>query len=274
MGKLFTILFAVLLCNNALATPKAGSFHILEEQFSIPILERTRTIRIYLPPAYDDPARRFGVIYMHDAQNLFDEATSYAGEWRADESLNALARDEDLHLIVVGIDNGAEHRTTELSAWDHDRYGKAEGQHYTDFIVKVLKPYIDSHYRTKSDAPNTAIMGSSMGALSSHYAIHTYPQVFSKAGIFSPSYWYSDAIFDFTQQHGLSANHKLYFLVGQEEGYQMPETMQKMVEMIRSNEQHLAQLTSALIPGGKHNEAFWSENLPKAVRWLFATDGK
>ncbi|BDX04927.1 hypothetical protein MACH26_04480 [Planctobacterium marinum] len=125
-------------------------------------------------------------VFMHDAQNLFDEKTSFAGEWRVDESLNALAQEHDLQLIVVGIDNGGEHRTQELSSWDHEKYGKAEGEQYTDFIVNVLKPYIDDRYRTLPDATNTAIMGSSMGALSSHYAIHTYPEIFSKAGLFSP----------------------------------------------------------------------------------------
>jgi predicted alpha/beta superfamily hydrolase len=30
--------------------------------------------------------KKFSVIYMHDAQNLFDAKTSYAGEWNVDEN--------------------------------------------------------------------------------------------------------------------------------------------------------------------------------------------
>ncbi len=45
---------------------------------------------------------------MHDGQNVFDNATAYAGEWGVDETLNDLAASGQLELIVVAIDNGAE----------------------------------------------------------------------------------------------------------------------------------------------------------------------
>src|SRR3546814_1304533 len=56
---------------------------------------------------------------MHDGQNLFDDATAYAGEWGVDETLDALARETGFEAIVVGIDNGGERRISELSAWPH-----------------------------------------------------------------------------------------------------------------------------------------------------------
>jgi predicted alpha/beta superfamily hydrolase len=67
----------------------------------------------------------------------------------------------------------------------------AETTDYLHFIVKTLKPYIDTHYRTKTKAKNTTIMGSSLGGLVSYYAILKYPEVFGKAGVFSPSFWFS-----------------------------------------------------------------------------------
>ena len=57
-----------------------------------------RDILVYLPPSYDAQdaqdaqARRYPVLYMHDGQNLFDAATSYAGEWHVDETMETLAR--------------------------------------------------------------------------------------------------------------------------------------------------------------------------------------
>ena len=57
----------------------------------MPQLNRYRRIWAYLPPDYDSlPNKRYPVIYMHDGQNLFDEATSFAGEWRVDEALEEL----------------------------------------------------------------------------------------------------------------------------------------------------------------------------------------
>jgi len=100
---------------------------------------------------------------MHDGQNLFDNSTSYAGEWGIDETLNKLAKRKVLSLIVVGIDNGLDKRMNELSPWENTSYGRAEGKQYMDFVVNIVKPHTDHKYRTLSDQSNTAIMGSSMG---------------------------------------------------------------------------------------------------------------
>src|SRR5206468_2794112 len=101
----------------------------------MPGLERERTLRIYLPPGYEKTQRRYPVLYMHDGQNLFDAATSYAGEWGVDETLNELARSSHLELIVVGIDNGDLKRMQELNPWDNEKYGAGEGREYMRFIV-------------------------------------------------------------------------------------------------------------------------------------------
>ena len=89
--------------------PSAGPGVRVLEPMTIPGLDRERTIRLYLPPGYDASTKRYPVLYMHDGQNLFDDATSYVGEWGVDEALDALAA-EGLELIVVGIDHGGEKR--------------------------------------------------------------------------------------------------------------------------------------------------------------------
>jgi predicted alpha/beta superfamily hydrolase len=250
--------------------------HVLEA-LAMPGLDRTRTIRLYLPPGYETSRERYPVLYMHDGQNLFDAATSYAGEWGVDETLNELARTEGLKLIVVGIDNGEKLRVNELNPWDNARFGKGEGAQYMHFIVDVVKPYIDTHYRTKPDRANTAIMGSSMGGLISHYAIATYPKVFSKAGIFSPAYWLAPAIFDDPAERKFPRDAKLYFYAGGKEG---EKTMPGMSEMERDMNRMVATLRAAGIPArnlavevnpeAQHNEAAWRAEFPKAVNWLFA----
>jgi predicted alpha/beta superfamily hydrolase len=58
---------------------------------------------------------------------------------------------------------------------------------YLKFIVRELKPAIDRRFRVKTHWANTAIMGSSMGALISLYAIDEYPQVFGGAECFRPT---------------------------------------------------------------------------------------
>jgi len=243
---------------------------LLPELVEIPGLQRKRQIRMYLPPGYATSGKRYPVLYMHDAQNLFDDATAFAGEWKVDETLDALSKEGKLELIVVGIDNGGDKRITELNAWDNARFGAAEGKQYTDFIVGTLKPAIDAKYRTLPDRAHTAIMGSSMGGLASHYAIAQYPQVFSKAGVFSPAYWTAAPSFDFMAQHPLPKDARVYLLMGEKEGDSMVPDVQRMAQVVEKSGHPKANAVLKIVPEQKHNEAFWSGELREALLWMFA----
>ncbi|WP_422355956.1 alpha/beta hydrolase [Roseivirga pacifica] len=242
--------------------------HIVEKEFDIPGLERNRQIRVYLPPEYEGSAKSYPVLYMHDGQNLFDNATSFVGEWGVDEILDSLYYSAGLELIVVGVDNGGANRIHELTAWNHEKYGKAEGQAYMSFIVSTIKPYVDEHYRTKPGRSNTAIMGSSLGGLITHYAVFQYPEVFSKAGILSPSYWWGEGPFEQVQEQALPNNTRLYLLMGGKEGDEMLSSFNRMVDLMKA--QGLSKnVTSKVNPEGEHNEQFWNTEFATAVMWLF-----
>ena len=245
---------------------------LLPEQLTIPGLNRKRQIRMYVPPGYAASNKRYPVLYMHDAQNLFDDATSFVGEWKVDETLDALSKEGKLELIVVGIDNGGDKRMTELNAWDNPRFGAAEGKQYTDFIVNTLKPYIDARYRTLPDRAHTAIMGSSMGGLASHYAIAQYPQVFSKAGVFSPAYWTAMPSFGFMAQHPLPKDARVYLLMGEKEGDSMVPDVQHMAQVVQKSGHPAANTVLKIVPGQKHNEGFWSGELREALLWMFGDE--
>jgi enterochelin esterase-like enzyme len=131
--------------------------HIISEKFDMPQLGRQRRIWIYLPADYRASKRNYPVIYMHDGQNLFDACTAGFGEWGIDEILDKLSPKKE--CIVVGIDHGGDQRITEYDPYD-SKYGKGRGDEYVDFMAKTLKPYIDSHYRTKTSPRYTTIAGS------------------------------------------------------------------------------------------------------------------
>ncbi|MES2150617.1 MAG: alpha/beta hydrolase-fold protein [Pseudomonadota bacterium] len=247
---------------------------LLPQLLDMPGLDRQRQIRIYVPPSYASSGKRYPVLYMHDGQNLFDAATAYAGEWNVDETMNELAASGQLELIVVGIDNGQDRRMTELNAWSNPAYGPAEGRQYMDFIVKVVKPLIDQQYRTRPERADTAIMGSSMGGLVSHYAINQYPQVFGKAGIFSPSYWVAAPVFDFIAAQPAARDARLYLLMGQLEGGSMVPDVERAYAAVLGAGHPVGAVSLRIVPGAGHNEAFWRAEFRAAVLWLFAPELK
>ena len=260
----------VLAADTARASTALPGVRLLGEPLAMPGLERKRQLRIYLPPGYTGSKKRYPVLYMHDGQNLFDDATAYAGEWKVDETLDALAREGKLEMIVVGIDNGQEKRMTELNAWDNEKIGKGEGRAYTDFIVRTVKPMIDRTYRTLPGRAHTAIMGSSMGGLASHYALVQYPQVFGKAGVFSPAYWTAQPAFGFVAARPVPKDARVFMLMGGKEGPQMVSDVKRMAQVLKKTGHPAANTVLKIVPEAEHNEAFWAGELREALLWMFA----
>ena len=270
LGLLLILVLLLVACSEPTKTSTVtDNVQILPYQFVMTELDRQRTVRLYLPPSYHHSDKRYPVIYMHDAQNLFDDLTSFAGEWGVDESLNQLAEKQSFEVIVVGIDNGADFRMNELSPWENKRFGEAQGKQYMDFIVEVVKPFIDTNFRTKADRLNTAIMGSSMGGLISHYAVHAYPEVFSKAGIFSPSYWYSQDVFSFTKFKKAQLDARLYVMYGGKEGNGMIADTDKMQRQLRQQGHPRKNTLFKRVPEGEHTEQLWRTEFSEAIQWLF-----
>jgi len=240
---------------------------IIDTAFFMPQLNRTRRIWIYLPEGYSNSKEKYPVIYMHDGQNLFDSSTSFAGEWRVDETADSLIKNGYKKAIIVGIDNGGEYRINELTPFENKEYGGGDGRLYMDFIVKTLKPYIDSTYKTLPDRENTSIVGSSLGGLISFYGIMKYKNVFSKAVLMSPSFWFSNRIY-FIPENKESLPIKLYFIAGDDESETMVSDIEKMTVKLDRYKYPQESYNVKIVKGGKHNEKSWGKQFPDAYIWL------
>jgi predicted alpha/beta superfamily hydrolase len=160
--------------------------------FYSPQLDNRRDILIRLPPSYGRSSRRFAVLYFQDGQNLFDSATSYAGDWGLQRVVVAAAR-RGIEAILVGIPNMGIERLDEYSPFADPKEGGGAGDRYLDFVVETLKPAIDREFRTRPEPAHTGIVGSSMGGLISLYAFFREPSTFGSAGVLSPSLWFAGA---------------------------------------------------------------------------------
>lgn len=249
----------------------AENVKFLSENFSIPQLNTTRRIWIFLPPNYATSTKKYPVIYMQDAQNLFNDATSFSGEWKIDETLNQLFAEGNPDAIVVGIENGGAERLNEYSPWKNDKYGGGKGDAYTEFLVKTLKPFIDKSYRTLPQAKNTALIGSSMGGLISFYAGLKYPEKFGKLGIFSPSFWFDfkDLNF-FVNKNSKKLKHtKFYFLAGKKESENMVSDIEKVIPVLIKKGVPEENIKTKFDEDGTHSESYWSREFGAAYLWLF-----
>ena len=265
-----TFLSTSFIFSQEISSTVTSNVSILQKEFLIENLNTiSHKVWVYLPPNYHSSNKKYPVIYMHDAQNLFDATTSYAGEWKVDETLNDLYKTTGKGFIVVAVENGGAERINEYTPWEHKKYGGGKGEFYIDFLKNTLKPYIDATYSTKKQAKHTAIIGSSLGGLISYYGGLKYPETFGKIGALSTSFWFSDKVVDFTKNYGKNKKSKLYLLVGEKEEIAIVSNTKKYKKLLLETGFKSKNITLKINPEGAHNETFWSTEFLEVIQWLY-----
>ena len=245
-------------------TPAAGSVDHIRDLAHEGLLPRD--VLVWTPPGYEEnPGRHYPVLYMHDAQMLFDATTTWNGqEWAVDETIVALVAAGEIEpLIVVGLANTGT-RTADYSPGPR-------GEAYMDFLVNSVKPMIDGRYRTRPGKATTLVAGSSMGGLISCMLGWQHPDVFGAALFFSPAFrmegepdWSlfftaSDGgkrdVFFYVDNGGVGLEERLQpgidYLLGfwQEQGYREGEDFVLVVDA-----------------EAEHKETAWAERFPAALQ--------
>jgi predicted alpha/beta superfamily hydrolase len=255
-----------------------GNVKIIEG-FEMPQFQRTRRIWVYLPPNYESTKDHYPVLYLEDGQNAFDKKTSFMGEWKVDETLEALfAGNKTKGAIVVAIENGREKRNEEyVPAW----FGVVEnpqGGKYAEFVARTLKPYIDANFRTQPGRESSGVAGSSGGAIISFHIGMAYPDVFSKIGAFSFTIPASAApnIPAWRDSQKKHPGMRIYLHIGTEEnlGDTYPNTMwvdnlKALYTALQSLGYDDSEVKLDIQPGGHHNEASWSAHFAEVFLWLY-----
>ncbi|MCB0684891.1 MAG: alpha/beta hydrolase [Saprospiraceae bacterium] len=243
---------------------------IIEDDFEIPQLGKRRRIWALVPCDYYRTKKRYPVLYLQDAQNLFNEHAPF-GNWAIDQKMGILKELGFGDLIIIAIEHGGHDRIKEYSPFDTERFGPGEGSLYAQFIVETLKPYVDRKFRSEPHRIHTGIGGSSMGGLISVYTAINYPEVFSKWMIFSPSLWLSSQIFREARDFENNEPSFVYLYGGKNESSSMEKELLLFTEILQKkaiNNQFIHYKLS-IDPKATHNETFWGAEFPKAVKWLF-----
>jgi predicted alpha/beta superfamily hydrolase len=253
----------------------------------------SRTVDIWLPPGYGSGSnRRYPVVYMHDGQNLFHPETSFIGvDWGIDETMARLIDEGSIEAaIVVGIwnipDRVREYMpqrpvespdgTQVLQQFAAEFDGKPLSDNYLKFIIREVKTFVDNRYPTLPGREHTFIMGSSMGALVSLYALCEYPDIFSGAGCLSTHWPAVEAVIIGYLETALPGpgKHKLYFDYGTETLDAPYESCQKSVDNVLQSIGYESgkDLKTLKFPGAEHSERAWRDRVHIPLQFLLGTE--
>ncbi len=244
-------------------------------QFHSAYLPDDRDVFVWLPPVYGtEPERRFPVLYLHDGQNLFDGRTAYVPgrTWAAHTTADSLTREALIEpVILVGINNTGLRRMAEYTPSRDPHFGGGEGALYGRLLVDELKPLIDRDLRTRSDPESTGVAGSSLGGLISLSLGLSYPQVFGKLGVLSPSVWWNGR--DILGRLGAvrpQPRPRIWLDMGMSEGLRHLRDCDLLHHKLRvSGWRDGVDLQYMRVPGGLHDEDAWARRFGRVLQWLF-----
>ncbi|ETI70778.1 alpha/beta hydrolase [Neobacillus vireti] len=246
--------------------------------------KQDRTIRVYLPVSYNQSGKVYPVLYMHDGQNVFEDAGAING---VSLGMKDYLDESGLEIIVVGIDlnTEGEERVNEYCPWINGELSKkvlgyasptgGRGEEYLDFVVNELKPLIDKKYRTLTN--HTSMAGISLGGLISTYAACRYPQIFKRIAALSPAFYRNqEEIEKLIINSDLSAVERFYMDCGTKEAGENEE----LSKLFFKRNNGVYQILSSKIPNskfqmiesGEHNYTNFRNRIPDMLAYLFSDE--
>ncbi|MGX7349554.1 alpha/beta hydrolase [Dolosicoccus paucivorans] len=259
-----------------------------KHELSVPHSRHKRRIRVLLPKDYKEETAHYPVVYFHDGQNVFHSSESFSGHsWK---TIPMIKRNPGLpKVILVGIDNAGSERINEYTPWPitdsplpPDINLGGHGSDYAAFVMEVVKPFVDSHYRTKPEKKYTAMIGSSLGGNITAFMGLRYQDQIGGLGVFSLANWITQRPFDeYMDQIDLNPDQKVYIQVGTQEGDDTDRQLmygnmkQAYIDTTLSYAKRLVQrglpienIELNIFADEYHTEEAWARHLIKCFRFL------
>jgi predicted alpha/beta superfamily hydrolase len=246
----------------------------LHRQFVSSFLPARRDVIVAVPPDYFHAKQRYPVLYLQDGQNLFDGATSFikGSFWDVQTTTDRLIDKGAIEpLLTVGIYNTGIERMEEYTPVRDRNLGGGKANLYGRLLVEELKPWIDQNYRTLDGPAHTGVGGSSLGGLVTLYLGLSWPQVFGRLAVLSPSVWWAQgAMLQYVRRMRPEPRPRIWLDVGLGEG---PAMIKKCDELHRLLERRGwrdgVEMQYLRAPGARHNEDAWAKRVDPFLRFLF-----
>lgn len=251
-------------------------------EFRSRIFRNTRFLRVWLPPGYEsaeNSAQRYPVLYLNDAQNLFEPATSFTGvEWQVDETAERLIQEGQIPpMIIVGIDNAGKDRFREYMPHRslNPMMLRVQGNRYPNFLIKEVMPFVARNYRVASGPENTGLGGSSLGALISLYTAAVHPGWFGRLLVESPSLWASNRQMIKESRAVKRWPERIFLATGTAEAGRedrdrsVVDDVRELAGIFRRAGLDDRRLKLVIEEGATHHESAWAHRFPDALLFLF-----
>ena len=240
-----------------------------------------RNVYVYRPPGYEEEtSRRYPVLYMQDGQNIFDPK-EMGMEWEVDETADALIEAGRIEpLLVVAVANTEARRdeytptAVELKKSDGTvTTGGGKADLYGRFLIEELMPFIDRTYRTRRDATNTAVGGSSLGGLVSVWLGLEHPDVFGNVLAVSPTVWWDEfVILEKVAALPRKIPVRFWVDIGTLEGDNAVTGARRLRDaLIEKGWEPGRDLEYMEQEGGRHDEISWASRVEGMLTFLYGT---
>jgi enterochelin esterase family protein len=249
--------------------------------FSSAFLNREVFVDLYLPPFATAPAET-SLLIINDGQDL--------AKFHFAEMLGELYESDKIEpLLCVGIHCGADRRMEYGTASLKDFKGRgARAGLYQRFVFEELMPYIMAHFQ--KDFKDVAYAGFSLGGLAALDTVWHYPQIFSRAGVFSGSLWWRSKDLNDGYREGTDRiMHKLiregeykprlkfYFTTGSHDEKMdrnnngiidsIDDTLGLIEELEKKGYKNEKDIHYVNYEDGKHDVKTWGNAMPAFLKW-------
>jgi enterochelin esterase-like enzyme/uncharacterized damage-inducible protein DinB len=247
-------------------------------------LGRDVEVSILLPPA-SAAVVPYPVLYLNDGQDL--------ERLGLQATLDTLYTSGAIRPFVLVAPHANEQRVQEYgtaASADFNGRGSLAGA-YSEFVLKELLPFAQANYQASAEPTEAIMAGFSLGGLSAFDLVWHHPDHFTRAGVFSGSFWWrqravgagytpADRIMHGLVRAGqLHPSHQFWLQTGtlDERGDRNEngvidsiEDCLDLIEELRKTGLDTQQaLRYVQIEGGHHHPDTWGRVMPDFLIWAF-----
>lgn len=221
---------------------------------------------LYLPPNYNILNVSYPVVYMN-------------GDTNVEEIINFIEPHFNINcnsFILLSIESKNWNR--DFSPWPAPALLKNSEAftggacEYLSILTNVIKPFIDTHYKTKTEPKNTVLIGYSLGGLATLYSLYLF-RTFGKVGSISGSLWYDRWIEFINSNSPVNTAAKVYLSLGKSEERSRNQRISKVGDCTQKTfsilSKQLMSTENIILEwnnGGHFTEV--SQRFSKALLWL------